>query len=146
MPRPFPTLAGLVVLLAGPAGAQEQTISPGYWDVTNRVEAVITKTTLELRCITPAQVARFNDGPANRHYTCTYPTRVFEAGRISLKGVCRDKNGRQAEVAALGSYAPDRFQMTADVDASIAGLPVSARFSTLARRIGDACPAGAKTG
>jgi hypothetical protein len=130
---------------AGPASAQE-TIQPGYWEVTNKVEAVIRKTSQERRCITPAQVAKFNMGPANKHYACTYPTRVFENGRIVLKGVCTDKKGKQAQVAATGSYSPTTFQMTADVDASYAGVPISARFSTDARRLGDVCPADAKTG
>lgn len=132
--------------LAAPALAQEQTIQPGYWDVTNRVEAVIRKTTHERRCITPAQAAKFVAGPANSHYSCTYPTRVFENGRITLKGTCTDKKGKQAQVAATGSYSPSTFQLTADVDASYAGLPISAKFSTDARRLADACPAGAKTG
>lgn len=132
--------------LAAPAMAQDQTIQPGYWDVTNRVEAVISKTTHERRCITPAQAAKFVSGPANSHYSCNYPTRVFENGRITLKGTCTDKKGKQAQVAATGSYSPSTFQLIADVDASYAGLPVSAKFSTDARRLADACPAGAKTG
>ena len=133
-------------LLAGPAMAQEQIIQPGYWEVTNKVQAVISKTTHERRCITPAQVAKFAMGPGNKHYTCAYPTRVFENGRISLKGTCTDKKGKQAQVTASGAYSPSAFQMTADVDATYAGLPISARFSTDARRLADACPAGAKTG
>jgi hypothetical protein len=141
------TLLGLAAAsgLAGGALAQD-TIQPGYWEVNNKVEAVIRKTSQERRCITPAQVAKFNMGPANKHYTCTYPTRVFENGKIVLKGVCTDKNGKQAQVAATGSYSPSSFQMIADVDATYAGVPISARFSTDARRLGDACPPGAKTG
>lgn len=132
--------------LAAPALAQDQTIQPGYWDVTNKVEAVIRKTTHERRCITPAQAAKFVSGPANSHYACNYPTRVFENGRIILKGTCTDKKGKQAQVAATGSYSLSTFQLTADVDASYAGVPISAKFSTDARRLADACPAGAKTG
>jgi hypothetical protein len=139
-------LALLGLTAAAHSASAQETIQPGYWEVTNKVEAVIRKTTQERRCITPAQVAKFNMGPANRHYACTYPTRVFENGRITLKGVCTDKKGKQAQVAATGSYSPSTFQMTADVDATYAGVPISARFSTDARRLGDACPAGAKTG
>lgn len=130
---------------SGPASAQE-TIEPGYWDVTNKVEAVIRKTSHERRCITAAQATKFSMGPANRHYTCTYPTRVFENGRITLKGVCTDKKGKQAQVAATGSYSPSTFQMTVDLDMTLSGVPVRAKFSTDARRLGDACPADAKTG
>ena len=131
--------------VAGPATAQE-TIQPGYWEVNNKVEAVIRKSSQERRCITAAQAAKFAMGPANRHYTCTYPTRVFENGRITLKGVCTDKKGKQVQMAATGSYSPSTFQMTADLDLTLSGVPVRAKFSTDARRLGDACPAGAKTG
>jgi hypothetical protein len=135
----------LLGLTAAPAIAQD-TIQPGYWEVTNKVEAVIRKSSQERRCITPAQVAKFNLGPANKHYACTYPTRVFENGKITLKGVCTDKNGKQAQVAATGSYSASTFQMAADVNATFAGAPISAKFFTDARRLGDVCPPGAKTG
>ncbi|HEX5377813.1 MAG TPA: DUF3617 family protein [Phenylobacterium sp.] len=142
---PLLTLAALGAM-ALPAAAQEETIQPGYWEVTNKVEAVIRKTSTERRCITPAQVAKFALGPSNRHYSCNYPTRVFEDGRITLKGTCADKKGQQVQLAAAGSYSPSTFKLVADVDASYAGLPISARFSTDARRLADVCPAGAKTG
>ena len=61
-------LAVIVLALAAPfalssaaAAAQEKTIDPGYWDVTNKVQAVITKTTRETRCIKPAEVAKFSN-------------------------------------------------------------------------------------
>jgi len=138
----------LLGVLAAPALAQGPTvIEPGYWDVTNRAEvAVIKKTTHEKRCITPAQAAKFVMGPGNSKYACTYPTRVFQDGRITLKGACVDKKGQQAQVSATGAYSPNSFQMTAEVEAKYLGAPVSARFTTDARRLGDVCPQGAKTG
>ena len=72
--------AGLITLAAAasaPAFAQESTIQPGYWEVTNKVQAVISQTKKERRCITPSEVAKFTMGPSNRYYSCTYPTRVF---------------------------------------------------------------------
>lgn len=139
-------LLGLALLTAaGPALAQD-TIQPGYWEVTSKVEAVIRKTSQERRCISPAQAAKFDQGPANKRFTCTYPTRVFENGRIVLKGTCIDKKGKPAQIAIRGSYSPSTFQMVADVDLTVAGAPVNAKFSTDARRLGDACPAGAKSG
>lgn len=138
-------LALLGLTMAGSARAQD-TIQPGYWEVTNKVEAMISKTSQERRCITPAQAAKFDQGPANKRYTCTYPTRVFENGKITLKGACVDKNGKPAQVAVTGSYSASNFRMIADVNATFAGAPVNAKFYTDARRLGDVCPAGAKSG
>ncbi len=139
-------LLGLALLtVAGPALAQD-TIQPGYWEVTSKVDAVIRKTSQERRCISPAQAAKFDQGPANKRFTCTYPTRVFESGRIVLKGTCVDKKGKPAQIAITGSYSPSRFQMIADVNATLGGAPINATFSTDARRLGDACPGGAKAG
>lgn len=139
-------LAAPLTLAAASAVAQEKTIDPGYWDVTNKVQAVITKTTHEMRCIKPAEVAKFTMGPSNRHYACTYPTRIFKDGKITLKGTCASKKGRQVAIEATGSYSPTTFKMTADVDTTYAGIPLGGRFITDARKISDTCPAGAKEG
>mgnify|MGYP000868882910 CR=1 FL=1 len=139
-------LAAPFALSSAAAAAQEKTIDPGYWDVTNKVQAVITKTTRETRCIKPAEVAKFTMGPSNRHYACTYPTRVFKDGKITLKGTCASKKGRQVAIEATGSYSPSTFKLTADVDTTYAGIPLGGRFITDAKKISDTCPAGAKEG
>ena len=128
-------------LLASPALAQETTIQPGYWEVTNKVSAIISQTKTERRCITPAEVAKFVMGPSNRHYKCDYPTRVFKDGKISLKGQCATKNGSKAALQATGTYSPTTFTMVADISTVYAGLPLSARATTTAKRISDTCPA-----
>lgn len=142
--------AGLITLAAVassvPAFAQEPIIQPGYWEVTNKVQAVISQTKRERRCITPSEVAKFTLGPSNRHYSCTYPTRTFQNGKITLKGSCASKKGRQVAIQATGSYTPSTFKLVADVDTSYAGLPLGGRFTTDARRLGDACPQPAKAG
>lgn len=127
-------------LLALPAHAQEDTIKPGYWDVTNKVSAVISQTKKEKRCITPAEVAKFVMGPSNRHYKCDYPTRVFKDGKITLKGQCATKNGSKAAVQATGTYSPSSFTMVADISTTYAGLPISGTATTTAKRISDTCP------
>ena len=139
--------AGLITLAAAasaPAFAQESTIQPGYWEVTNKVQAVISQTKKERRCITPSEVAKFTLGPSNRHYSCTYPTRIFQNGKITLKGTCASKKGRQVAIEATGSYSPSTFKMVAEVDTTYAGLPLGGRFTTDARRLGDVCPAPVK--
>ena len=102
------------VLLTSPALAQDTTIQPGYWEVTNKVSAIVSQTKTERRCITPAEVSKFVMGPSNRHYKCDYPTRVFKDGKISLKGQCATKNGSKAALQATGTYSPTTFTMVAD--------------------------------
>ena len=101
--------------VSAPALAQEQTILPGYWDVTNKVSAIISQTKTEKRCITPADVEKFMSGPSNRHYTCTYPTKVFSGGKIRLKGTCVSKKQRKVEVQGTGAYTPTSFNLTAEI-------------------------------
>ena len=129
------------VLLTSPAVAQDTTIQPGYWEVTNKVSAIVSQTKTERRCITPAEVSKFVMGPSNRHYKCDYPTRVFKDGKISLKGQCATKNGSKAALQATGTYSPSTFTMVADISTVYAGLPLSARATTTAKRISDTCPA-----
>ncbi len=139
------TLGLIALAAAAPARAQVATIQPGYWEVTNKVQAVISQTKKERRCITPSEVAKFTLGPSNRHYACTYPTRIFQDGQITLKGSCASKKGRQVQLDAKGTYSPSTFKLVADVDTSYAGLPLGGRFSTDARRLGDTCPPPAPT-
>ena len=131
------------LMLAAPAAAQEQTILPGYWDVTNKVSAIISQTKTEKRCITPSEVSKFVMGPSNRHYKCDYPTRVFKDGKIRLKGACATKNGSKAALEATGTYSPTTFTMNAKISTTYAGVPLSGIATTTARRIRETCPAAA---
>jgi hypothetical protein len=143
------TLCALVLAAAAatPAlAADDGMILPGYWDVTNTVNAVVSKTTTEQRCISPAEVSKFMEGPSNRHYTCTYPTKVFKNGKITLKGQCVSKKSRVVQIQATGSYSPTTFKLVADVDTTLAGLNLGGRATTEAKRLGDTCPPGAKSG
>lgn len=140
-----PTLIALIALAGAAAssqalGAEERTIEPGYWDVTNKLSAIISQTKKEKRCITPAEVSKFVEGPSNRHYKCTYPTRVFQGGKITLRGTCATKNGHTVKVKASGSYSPSTFKLVANVDTTWSGLPISGQATTEARKISDTCP------
>lgn len=139
-PRTLLAAALIAGGLAAPAMAQDGAIKPGYWEVKNKVSVGISQTKTEKRCITPPEVAKFMLGPSNRHYKCDYPTRLISNGKITLKGVCATKNGHQAAIAATGSYSPTSFRMVADVDTTYGALPISAKATTEARRIGDTCP------
>jgi hypothetical protein len=136
-------LAPLAVagLLAAPAVARETTtIQPGWWESTNILNFVITDTDRERRCITPQDVDKILSGRINRHYTCTYPEKRVADGKMYFKGVCVDKRGRTVNVTATGTYSPTAFTLSANLSGKIAGVPVSAKASTTAKRLGDDCP------
>ncbi|MBX3486224.1 DUF3617 family protein [Phenylobacterium sp.] len=145
MKAPTALLApALALALAAPAAHAAATITPGYWESTNRLLSPIRQSKTEKRCITPAEVDKFLSGPSNRHYACTYPTRVFAGGQIRLKGTCVSKKGRKVAVQGTGSYSPDSFSLTAEIATEFLGLDVVGKASTEARRIGDACPSPAE--
>lgn len=120
--------------------AAPSAIQPGYWESTNKLLSPIHQTKVEKRCITPAEVDKFMAGPSNRHYVCTYPTRVIAGGVIRLKGVCVSKSGQKVAVRGAGTYTPTSFTLTADIATVLLGLDILGRASTEAHRIGDVCP------
>jgi hypothetical protein len=134
-----PALA-LACLATGPALAAATPIQPGYWESTNRLLSPIKQTKTERRCITPADVDKFVSGPSNRHYACTYPTKVFSGGKITLKGTCVSKKGHKVAVQGAGSYTPTSFDLTAEIATEFLGLDITGKASTEARRIADTCP------
>ena len=141
--KTFRILAPLVLaaVVAAPAVAREETIKPGWWESSNTLNLVISKTERERRCITPADVDKILSGRINRHYTCTYPTKRVEGGKMYFKGTCVDKRGRKVNVTANGTYSPTAFTLNADLSGKVAGVPLSANASTTAKRLGDVCPA-----
>src|SRR5690349_23843115 len=110
----LPTLL-LAAVLGAPQARAASTIQPGYWESTNRLLSPIKQSKTEKRCITPADVDKFMSGPSNRHYACTYPTKVFAGGQIRLKGTCVSKKGRKVAVQGQGSYSPTSFTLTAEI-------------------------------
>lgn len=136
-----PLIAALLALaVASPALAAPSAIKPGYWESTNRLLSPIKQTKTEKRCITPADVDKFMSGPSNRHYKCTYPTKVIEGGKIVLKGTCVSKKGRKVAVQGQGAYTQTSFNLTAEIATEFLGLDIAGKASTEARRIGDTCP------
>jgi hypothetical protein len=138
MKAALPFLLGAAAA-AAPACAAE-TIAPGYWESTNEMLSPIHTKSVEKRCLTPADIEKFMMGPSNRHYTCTYPTRSFEGGRILLDGSCVSKKGQTVKVQGAGDYDRTSFTLTATVATEIIGIPVSGKMRTEARRIAEDCP------
>lgn len=131
---------GLLGLAAAPAVARETTtIIPGWWESTNKATMVISKTEVEHRCVTPADVDKILSGRINRHYTCTYPVKRVGGGKMYFQGVCVDKRGRTVNVTASGAYSPTAFNLTAQLSGKYGGIPLAATVSTDAHRLGDTC-------
>lgn len=113
---------------------------PGYWEITSIATLIISSKTVEQKCFTDGDISKFLQGPSNRHYTCTYPTRVVGDGHILLQGRCVTKRGQVALISARGDYSAEHFRLTARLRTKIAGAPLAATATTTARRIGDTCP------
>ena len=140
--RPAAIMA-TVALLAIPAVASSQakdTILPGYWEYRSKVSYGVSSTSVEKKCVEPKDVEKFFNGPSNRHYKCTYPTRNVGNGQAQFQGTCVDKRGRKAFVTADGTYSPKHFTLTAKIKTSIIGLPVTPTGSIDATWIGPTCP------
>lgn len=135
-----PVLIALAALSVAAPAAAAPAIQPGYWESTNKLLSPIKQSSTEKRCITPADVDKFMAGPSNRHYACTYPTKVISGGQIRLKGTCVSKKGRKVAVQGGGSYTPTSFNLTAEIATEFLGLDIVGKASTEARRIGDVCP------
>ena len=138
--RALPVLLAALAVAAPASAVAATTILPGYWESTNRLLSPIKQTKTEKRCITPADVDKFLAGPSNRHYACTYPTKVFAGGKITLKGTCVSKKGRKVAVQGSGAYTPTSFNLTAEIATEFLGLDIAGKASTEARRLGDTCP------
>ena len=116
------------------------TIRPGYWESVNKIVYPLPKTSIDRRCITSKDVAKFLMGPSNHIYACTYPTQSAGHGQLSFAGECVDKKGRRVQISGHGTYTETTLQMTADVTFRLAGVPISGEATTDAHRIGDTCP------
>ena len=138
--RPLAVLA-LMAAAPAPALAQPQTIAPGWWETTNRVLSPLSSSKTEQRCIRPADVAKFMEGPSNHIYRCTYPTKLFHDGRIRLKGSCKSRDGAPFPIEGQGTYSADSFHLDARAVASLGPLSLPVHAVTDAHRLGEACPA-----
>lgn len=134
-------LLGLATAAAPTAMARQPvtTIQPGWWEMTNTLNLVVSNTEVERRCVTPADVDKILSGRINHHYTCTYPEKRVADGKMFFKGTCVDKRGRKVNVTATGTYTPTAYTLKADLSGRIAGVPLRASALTVSRRLGDTC-------
>jgi hypothetical protein len=125
--------------IAAPAAAQT-AISPGYWEMTNQILSPLPSKRIERRCIKPADVAKFMQGPENHIYRCTYPTREIGGGKIRLAGSCASKD-RSFPVTGEGVFTSDTLRVDAHIKLKFGGLNIGGHARTTAKRLSDACPA-----
>jgi hypothetical protein len=128
-----------LVALTSPAGAQS-AINPGYWETTSRVISPFPQKKVEQRCIKPSDVAKFMQGPSNRMYTCTYPTRQIGDGKILLKGSCRTKNSGPVPISGEGEFTAETLRIDVNIVATLGGLKIPVHARSVGRRLGDTCP------
>jgi hypothetical protein len=131
----------LALSAAAPHAQSTETILPGYWEYTSQIRFGISSSDTENRCVRRDEINRFFNGPSNRHYTCDYPTRVVNNGRMRFEGTCRDRRGREVGVVASGTYSPTAFQMEAELDTRVLGISIRPTGTIRARRLSATCPA-----
>ncbi|HEY2750582.1 DUF3617 domain-containing protein [Phenylobacterium sp.] len=129
-----------VALVAAWPAAAQNSISPGYWETTNKVTSPFPTRKTERRCIKPQDVAKFMQGSINHIYTCTYPTREIESGKIRLEGTCSTRDGPAIPISGQGTFTSDALHIEARIVPQIGGLSVPVRASTDAKRLADTCP------
>ncbi len=139
--RPLALAATLPLMAA--ASLPPDSIRPGYWETTSHVLSPITSTKVEKRCITARDVSRFMMGNPNHIYTCAYPVQQVAGGHLKFAGDCVSHGGRKVKIAGEGSYSPTTLHVTGEIRTRLGPLPLTARASTDARRLGDVCPPGA---
>lgn len=132
---------GAVAALLIGAGLPPDAVRPGYWETTSTLDTPVASSKTERRCVTAQDVAKFMLGPSNHIYRCTYPVQRARGGRIAFKGHCTSNKGREADISGQGTYSPTTLHVEAQVQTTLASLPITATATTDAHRLGDACPA-----
>ena len=135
--------AASVAVPALAAPVPEGKPKPGYWEVDETATLLFSARKIEHRCLVGSEIAKVLNGPSNRHYDCTYPTRATGDGKIRLKGSCATKKGQVAYVTAQGTYSPTSFRLVMSISTRIGGIPLSGKATTDAKRLGDTCPVDA---
>lgn len=131
----------VVAAVLVPVAARADAIPlPGWWELSNTATMVFSKTATERKCFTAGDILKVLEGPSNRHYQCSYPSRMVGDGHIQLAGRCVTKHGQVAQISALGVYSPTAFRLNATLRTRLGGILLTAAASTQGRRIADICP------
>lgn len=134
------SLIAALCALAPLGAAAEQPILPGYWESENTVSFPINDQSTSRQCVTPQKVEQFLSGPSSRSYKCTYDQSRVAGGAVKASGSCVDKNGMTSTIAVEGTYAPEAFDLKAQLRLNVGGLGIPINAATKARRIAAQCP------
>lgn len=139
----FPIAALVLFASSATALAEDYPIEPGYWESRNKmgIGPITLSDKVERKCVQPKDIDKLLDGPSNRHYACTYPTKTVADGHISMAGQCvHRKKGTKISLKLDGTYQPDAFNMRATLKWGI----LTGSGTSSAKRLGDDCPPGSE--
>lgn len=137
----------LLVALALPGVAGAQTLQPGSWKTTSRMNvkampgvptdslaAMNSRQIVNTTCLTAADIAagprKMVDGSEGK---CRYSNFKMSGGIIDATATCADDGGGQITTRMLGSYTPTTYTVRADMT-STKGMKMG--VVTQARHVG----------
>jgi len=138
---------------------------PGEWEATQQItdvkmtgipqgapdaaKAMVGHISTYKHCITPEQAAKPSADflAAQKDAKCSYSKMEFAGGAISAAMTCQmpQQPGATMKMAMNGTYMPDHYAISMDVDSSgmANGVGMVMKMKSTGKRIGD-CPAGEK--
>jgi hypothetical protein len=124
------------IQMKGMPGGQEQAIADAMKKRMGSQEI--------MSCITPEQAAKPSADilAAQKQANCTYANSAIAGGRIHAEMTCKPQGGAAGTMTAVmdGSYAPDRYSMTMDMDtAGENGMGMTMKSSTTGQWVGPTC-------
>jgi hypothetical protein len=124
------------IQMKGMPGGQEQAIADAMKKRMGSQEI--------MSCITPEQAAKPSADilAAQKQANCTYANSAIAGGRIHAEMTCKPQGGAAGTMTAVmdGSYAPDRYSMTVNMDTSGEnGMGMTMKSSTTGQWVGPTC-------
>jgi hypothetical protein len=124
------------IQMKGMPGGQEQAIADAMKKRMGSQEI--------MSCITPEQAAKPSADilAAQKQANCTYANSAIAGGRIHAEMTCKPQGGQAGTMTAVmdGSYAPDRYSMTVNMDTSGEnGMGMTMKSSTTGQWVGPTC-------
>jgi hypothetical protein len=124
------------IQMKGMPGGQEQAIADAMKKRMGSQEI--------MSCITPEQAAKPSADilAAQKQANCTYANSAIAGGRIHAEMTCKPQGGAAGTMTAVmdGSYAPDRYSMTVNMDtAGENGMGMTMKSSTTGQWVGPTC-------
>lgn len=133
--------AALAASAAAGGASRSGAIEPGYWSY--RASTLVVAGKNGDQCVAADKIDEFLSGPHDKHYKCTYPTRVLKDGEAQFEGECVSKHGHAYQISLKGHYRSDAFDLSGEVRGPFLGMDLSLPVSIKAHRLSADCPAAA---